>query len=254
MIKDITNNIRKEVLGLHNKKNRDDKRLFFIEGLRFIKEALVNKVEIKYIIISDKLINSIDINLLGEIPTIYLATDKIIKELSDTSSPQGIIAVLPYLSLKPKKKFDKILILDALRDPGNMGTIIRTADATNIDGIIMSKDCVDIYNPKVLRSTMGSIFRVYISRVENLVDTIIKLKCEGMDVLAAHLGASRNYFDIDFRKNVAVVIGNEANGISDEVSKVCSDLIKIPMIGEIESLNAGVSASIILYEILRQNY
>ena len=254
MIRDITNSIRKELKELHKRKNRDDKRLFFIEGLRFVKEALYSDAQIKYIVVSESQINNIDKNLLDKVLDVYLATDKVIKELSATDTPQGIIAVLPYLDFVPKKDLSRILILDSLQDPGNMGTIIRTADATNIDGIILSKGCVDIYNPKVLRATMGSIFRIFIMRVEKLEDSIIELKSNGITVLGAHLNASKNYFDIDLRENVAIVIGNEANGISDEVTNSCSELIKIPMMGKIESLNAGVSASVILYEMLRQNY
>lgn len=254
MIKDITNSIQKEVIELHKRKKRDEKRLFFIEGLRFVKEALYNDVKISYIIISKDLLESIDKELLGKMPDIYLAEDRVIKKLSDLDTPQGIIAVLPYLGFVPQRNLSKVLILDSLQDPGNMGTIIRTADATDIDGIILSKGCVDIYNPKVLRATMGSIFRVFLMRVDNLEDTIVNLKCEGLTILGAHLNSNKNYFDVDFTKNVAVVIGNEANGISDKITNMCDELIKIPMIGEIESLNAGVSASVILYEMLRQRY
>ena len=257
MINTITNSIHKEVKLLHKRKNRDEKNLFFIEGIRFVKDAILGNVDIKYIVVSENLIKDSEIDKLlkNTNAKIYVATEKIIKDLSDTDTPQGIIAVLPYLDFDKQmddKKSKTFLILDAIQDPGNMGTIIRTADATGTDKIILSKGCVDIYNPKVLRATMGSIFRTNVMMVENLVDYIKMLKKEGFMVLAAHLDATESYFDIDLKGNVAVVIGNEANGIRKEVSDVCSKYIKIPMIGNIESLNAGVSASVILYEVLRQ--
>ena len=223
-----------------------------------MKEAIQENINIKYIIVSETLKNNDEINLLLKNTNvdIYLATDKIIKELSDTDTPQGIIAVIPYLKLDDNKlKNDKektFLILDTIQDPGNMGTMIRTADATGTDKIILSKGCVDIYNPKVLRATMGSIFRTNIMLVDDLKSYINELKTKDFLVLAAHLGGTKNYFDINLKGNVAVVIGNEANGIRQEVADVCSNLIKIPMLGKIESLNAGVSASVILYEVLRQ--
>ena len=257
MIKDISNSIQKEVKSLHRKKSRDEKGLFFIEGLRFVNEALGENIDIKYIVVSETFISENDISqLLNRKIDIYLASDKIVKELSDTDTPQGIIGVVPYLQLQnlgqEQKTYETYLLLDAIQDPGNMGTIIRTADAVNIDKIVLSKGCVDIYNPKVLRSTMGSIFRVSIVRVDNLKDYIVTLKHQNFKVLAAHLAGKENYFDVDLTGNTAIVIGNEANGICDEVSCVCDKLIKIPMLGKIESLNAGVSASIILYEALRQ--
>ena len=257
MIKDISNSIQKEVKSLHRKKSRDEKGLFFIEGLRFVNEALGENIDIKYIVVSETFISENDISqLLNRKIDIYLASDKIVKELSDTDTPQGIIGVVPYLQLQncaqQHKTYETYLLLDAIQDPGNMGTIIRTADAVNIDKIVLSKGCVDIYNPKVLRSTMGSIFRVSIVRVDNLKDYIVTLKHQNFKVLAAHLAGKENYFEVDLTGNTAIVIGNEANGICDEVSCVCDKLIKIPMLGKIESLNAGVSASIILYEALRQ--
>lgn len=257
MIKDISNSIQKEVKALHRRKSRDEKKLFFIEGLRFVNEALSENIDIKYIVISETFKRENDVSqLLNSGVNIYLASDKIIKELSDTDTPQGIIGVIPYLQFEnktsEKQGHKTYVVLDAIQDPGNMGTIIRTSDAVNVDRIVLSKGCVDIYNPKVLRATMGSIFRVSITRVEDLKDYIIGLKHQNFEVLAAHLKGTENYFHVDLTGNTAIVIGNEANGICDEVSLACDKLVKIPMLGNIESLNAGVSASIILYEILRQ--
>lgn len=253
----ISNSIQKEVKLLHKRKNRDERKLFFIEGIRFVKEAIQEDINIKYIIISDKLKDDKEVNeiLKNAKVNIYIATDKIIKELSDTDTPQGIIAVIPYLQFLDDTKDNKnntYLILDSVQDPGNMGTIIRTADATGVNKIILSKGCVDIYNPKVLRATMGSIFRTNIVLVDELRCYIRELKNQNFMVFAAHLGGVKNYFEVNLKNNVAIVIGNEANGIREEVANECSGLIKIPMLGKIESLNAGVSASVILYEILRQ--
>ena len=143
-----------------------------------------------------------------------------------------------------------ILFLDGLQDPGNMGTIIRTADAFNIDGIILGQGSVDPYNLKVVRATMGSIFRVPLYICDNSLETIMGLKTRGFNLLATSLEGSLIY-DSDFKGKIISVIGNEANGVSPDILKEADKCIKIPMPGNAESLNAGVAASIIMYEAMR---
>jgi TrmH family RNA methyltransferase len=148
-----------------------------------------------------------------------------------------------------------IIILENIQDPGNLGTIIRTADAVGANGIIISKGSVDVYNPKVVRATMGSIFRVPIISESNLVEDINTLRDNNIEVLASHLQGSSNIYDCDLTKGVAILIGNEGNGLSEGITGLANRNIKIPMIGKSESLNAGVAASIMVYEVLRQrNY
>ena len=182
--------------------------------------------------------------------------DSIFKEISDTENPQGILAIarFKFQELKGLKIKEKptLVFLDRLQDPGNMGTIIRTADAFNIDGIIINGGCVDPYNPKVVRATMGSIFRIPIYHVEDSVQGLSSLKERGLRIFATSLEGSVPIYDIDYNDGFILVIGNESTGVSDEIYSLSDKLIRIPMPGEAESLNAGVAASIIMYEAMKQ--
>lgn len=133
-----------------------------------------------------------------------------------------------------------------------MGTIIRTADAAGFTGIIVSQGCVDVYNPKVLRSTMGSIFHIPLFFSDNLGETIQILKSKGTKIYAAHLKGTSNYFQLDMHNDTAIIIGNESKGISAEIAALADELVKIPMIGKAESLNASVAAALLMYESVRQ--
>ena len=144
-----------------------------------------------------------------------------------------------------------LLIIERLQDPGNLGTIIRTAEGAGVTGIILSADTVDIYNPKVIRSTMGSIFRMPIAVAEDLAATIDRVKTRGIPVYGAHLDGA-TFYEKDFTGGCAFLIGNEGNGLSDEISAKADDLIRIPMCGQVESLNAAISTAVIAYEVLRQ--
>lgn len=188
-----------------------------------------------------------------------LVEDEVFKRISDTMNPQGILAVVKKKELFIKdmleaKSQDRklFLILEDIQDPGNLGTIIRTAEGAGVSGVIMSEKTVDIYNPKVVRSTMGSIFRVPFIYVDNLADVADTLKKSGIKLYAAHLKGSRNYFKMDYSKPSAFLIGNEGNGLSHALAEKADALIKIPMFGQIESLNAASAATILMYEALRQ--
>lgn len=254
------NPVIKEIKALFSRKYREESRLYFIEGIRFVEEALSEKAEIERILISERLpYNKGGEEIIAKVRSAgfnyYSLSEKLFKEISDTESPQGIMAVLKARNWNlPDIIEDRnnILVLESLQDPGNMGTIIRTADAAGITGVILSKGCVDIYNPKVLRSTMGSVFRVPIYISNDLHETIQTMKSKGIKVYAAHLKGNINYFEANFKVNTAIVIGNEANGISDDVAEVSDMLVKIPMIGRAESLNASVAASLLMYESVRQ--
>ena len=147
-------------------------------------------------------------------------------------------------------KNKNFLILDNLQDPGNMGTILRTADSLNIKQIIVSKGSADIYNLKVVRSTMGAIFRVKVIESDNLVKTVKEMKKHKINIYATDLSANKSIYEVNYNKS-AVIIGNEANGVSKELLDESSEKIKIPMLGKTESLNAAVATSIILYHAYR---
>jgi len=262
IISSSKNPVIKEVKSLKNRKSREEKKLFFIEGIKITEEALKENAEIVRVIVSEEFVSREDsVHLMKTIESrgckCFILPEKLFKEISDTETPQGIMAVLRTRHFgidEIVRENASLVILDAVQDPGNMGTIIRTADAAGFDGIIMSKGCVDVYNPKVIRATMGSIFRVPFNFSENLTDTIRILKSKDIRVIAAHLKGDKNYFELDMDGNIAVVIGNEANGISDDVTVLADELVRIPMVGRTESLNASVAAGLLMYEVLRQRW
>ncbi len=189
---------------------------------------------------------------IAKFDCIYVS-EKIFTTITDVTNPQGIMAIIE----KPLNKDIAIdynetnyLILDNIQDPGNMGTILRTADSLNFKQIIVSKGTADVYNPKVVRSTMGAIFRVKVIESDNLVKTIKDMKKHKIKVYATDLETKKSIYDVDYTKS-AIIIGNEANGVSKNVLNEATEKIKIPMIGKTESLNAAVATSIVLYEAYR---
>lgn len=184
-------------------------------------------------------------------PKIFQVPRELMEHMSDTKNSQGILAVVR------QKKYtelpgDFFLILDTLQDPGNMGTIFRTAEAAGVDGILMNRDCVDVYSPKVVRATMGAMFRMPFIVSDDLSAEIRRMKSEGVQVYAAHLRGTKNHWDFDYRQPTAFMIGNEGNGLQDAIADLADTYLRIPMMGHTESLNAGVAASVLMYETLRQ--
>ncbi|RCX13782.1 TrmH family RNA methyltransferase [Anaerobacterium chartisolvens] len=254
------NPLVKEVKLLKSRKHREGRGLFFIEGTRFVEEAVKERAQIQKLLISEELYESgavqgflSDGDSIGY--EVYILPQKLFKEISDTENPQGILAVIKPDYFQTDRLMSGecsfLVLLDSIQDPGNMGTIIRTADAAGVQGIIASKGCVDIYNPKVLRATMGSVFHIPVCVSDDLAQTALTLKARGFKIYASHPGGSVDYFDIPSWTNSAVVIGNEANGISDEVAHCADLLVKIPMAGRAESLNASVAGALLMYEALR---
>ena len=184
-------------------------------------------------------------------PKIFQVPRELMEHMSDTKNSQGILAVVR------QKKYtelpgDFFLILDTLQDPGNMGTIFRTAEAAGVDGILMNRDCVDVYSPKVVRATMGAMFRMPFIVSDDLPAEIRRMKSEGVQIYAAHLRGTKNHWDFDYRTPTAFMIGNEGNGLQDAIADLADSYLRIPMMGHTESLNAGVAASVLMYETLRQ--
>jgi len=262
IIQSSQNTTIKEIKYLHLKKNRDAQGLYFVEGIRFINDAIDNGQDIVKVVVSDKL-ESLNggKELIERVITVcadcYLVPEKLFKEISDTQTPQGILAVLKkreFVLDTVIEQGNSVVILDSLQDPGNVGTIIRTADAADISAVILTKGCVDLFSPKVLRSTMGSVFHMPVFEGLYINKTIDILKKSGYKVIASHLDGQNNYFDEDLTSRCAIIVGNEANGISDETAQIADRLVRIPMPGRAESLNASVAASIMIYEIVRQKH
>ena len=187
---------------------------------------------------------------------VEVVDDKVFKAVSDTETPQGILAVIRQKQWDWRavstSKSPMILFLESVQDPGNLGTILRTGEGAGIDGILMSRGCADLYQPKVVRATMGSIYRVPAAVVDDPEETIKSLRRKGIRVYAAHLAGTHSYYEKDYRSGCCFMIGNEANGLSNGLAGLATDYIRIPMKGQVESLNAGVAASLLMYEARRQ--
>ena len=251
------NDFVKHIKKLKEKKYRDLNQEFVIEGIKLIKEAIEEKANIKQIIICDNCINTdvIPKELMYEIAKyecIYVA-ENIFKIISDLNTPQGLIAIIKRDNdeLVIDYNQDIIVALDDIQDPGNLGTILRTVDSVGLNQILVSKGTADCYNPKVIRSTMGAIFRVKIIECEDLIKVLKELKKNKFNLLATSLQTDNSIYDIDYNKKI-IIIGNEANGVKREIQDMADKKVKIPMLGKTESLNAAVSTGIILYEYVRQ--
>lgn len=254
-----TNNAQVKQVMLLNRKSRERKKqdVFLVEGLKMFREAPKERLVKTYISESfyqetvqaqPELVKGIDYEVVK---------DSVFSQMSDTLTPQGILTIVRqfHYSLEQFEKHKKnpvYLILEDLQDPGNVGTIFRTAEGAGIDGIIMTKNCVDIYNPKTIRSTMGSIYRVPFICTEDTDEILNWLKEHQVSTYAAHLKGRHYYDEEDYTKGTAFFIGNEGNGLSDELSEKADCWIKIPMEGQLESLNAGVACAILMYEAFRQ--
>ncbi len=250
------NNLFKFVKKLKERRFRDKENLFILEGLRLIEEAIRANMDIEYIIISkdyeDKFNDLLLENNISSNKIITLSNN-LFMQLASTENPQGIIAVIKKNDKKKDLSGDFFLICDKVQDPGNLGTIIRTAHAAGVDGIILTKGTVDIYNDKTIRSTMGSIFYVPIFYDDKDFTIIRNLKKDGFGLVATSLKESRNFFEEDLKGKIILAVGNEGNGISNELFELADKKVKIPMPGGAESLNVSIATSIILFEKVRQN-
>lgn len=245
----------KNIIQLKEKsKVRKSKKMFTVEGIKMFRE--IPQKDLVSIFVSETFEKENRVLLSGR--EYQVVSDSVFKKISDTVTPQGVMAIVRQKeytmeeileSRNPQKSC--IVVLDRLQDPGNLGTIVRTGEAAGISGIIMSTDCADIYNPKVIRSTMGSIFRVPFTIVEDLPMAVEKLKENGITTYAAHLKGEA-YNSGTLVNDCALLIGNEARGLSDAVASKADQLIKIPMAGKVESLNAAVATAILMYEAMRE--
>ena len=246
----------KHIKKLKEKKYRDIQNCFIVEGIKLVEEAILENQNIKNVIICEDCINNgtIEQKLLLKIAKyncIYVSKN-VFDTISEVNSPQGIMAIVEKNNKNDNIDYteDIIVVLDNLQDPGNLGTILRTIDSANLKQVIVTKNTVDLYNPKVVRSTMGAIFRVKRIETEDLTSTLQEIKKNGFEIICTSLEGSESIYNIHFTKKV-IVIGNEANGISKEVLDVADKKVKIPMLGKTESLNASVATGIMIYEYVR---
>lgn len=243
--------------SLLKSKNRQKESKYIIEGYRILTLAIECNADLDYVFINetfeDKEEHKNFLKILeNKNIKIFKTNNKIFKDLVDTENTQGILGVIKFKERKIEHNIsheDKfVLILDRIQDPGNMGTIIRTADAAGVDAIIALKGCVDIYNPKVIRSTMGSIFDMNIIHCTQ-DECLEELKSKDFKIVSSYLDTENYYHETEYGNKVALVIGNEANGVNEDLINESDILVKIPIYGNAESLNAAISSAILMYEI-----
>lgn len=234
--------------SLLSRKHREKEGLCIIEGERLVNHVRAIRPEsIKMIFV-----NALSMHLLKtEYPQAITLADSLFNELADTVHSQGVIAIAAMMDSTGFKPFDFRVALDGIQDPGNLGTIIRTIDAVGSTDLILSKGCVDLYNPKVLRSAMGSLFDIGIERNKDLAQECELLKADRYEIVGAALENSVDLMSFVWKPKTVLIIGNEGNGISDSLLKVCDVLVKIPLMGRAESLNAAVATGILLYDAHR---
>ena len=243
------NEFIKHVKKLKDKKYRDISNEYVIEGIKLVAEAIQEKSPIKQIILCD------DCEKNAAIPKelMYEIAKYECIYVSEVQTPQGILAIIEKNVKNNEIDYtqDVIVALDDVQDPGNLGTILRTVDSIGLTQILVSKGTADAYNPKVVRSTMGAIFRVKIIECEDLKQTLKEIKKHKFKVVVSSLQTENTIYDINYNKKV-IIIGNEANGVEKEIQDFADEKVKIPMSGKTESLNASVATGIILYEYVRQ--
>ena len=236
---------------LKKSKERAEQGLFVVEGRKMFLEACgLGIVEKAYLSESySKECGKVDCDH-------EIVKDDVFNRIAETVTPQGVIALVRMPKEDAEsilKKGRKLVLLEDLQDPGNLGTIVRTAEAAGIDAVVLSKTSVDIYNPKVVRSTMGAVFRMNVFYTDDFIGFVRKLNDNGFNTIATHLAAKKNYYEADYSGKTAVLIGNEGNGLSDEATSLAKEKVIIPMSGKVESLNASVAAALMMYEIKRSN-
>lgn len=255
MITSTANRQVKLLIQLNKKgRIRNAEGLFAAEGPKMFQEAPREQIEKVYL--SESYVQK---QLGGQLPKdipCEAVQDSVFKVMCDTQTPQGVICLIRqyHYTLEEllKKKNPLLLILENIQDPGNLGTMMRTAEGAGVDGVILSPGCVDMYNPKTIRSTMGSIYRVPFFQAENLEEILGELKNRSVHIYAAYLNGERSYDEEKYTGGTAFLLGNEGNGLTPELAACADTCIRIPMEGKLESLNVSAASAVLLYEAYRQ--
>lgn len=283
MITSTSSSQVKHIVNLQKKsKLRKEEKQFVVEGIKMVSEAPKDRLVKVYIsetfkADNEEFLEKMNYEAVGK-DVLEIVSDNVFVRMSDTQTPQGIMAVVKMSDVCIEDMFEKdnytdskddgadkvedntvyakkqplLLILENLQDPGNLGTIVRMAEGAGVTGIIMSSNTVDIYNPKTIRSTMGSLYRVPVIYVDDICKAVDECKEKGVKVYAAHLKGTDNYNQKDYAQPTAFMIGNEGNGLSDRLTQKADELVRIPMQGKVESLNAAIACTILTYEAVRQ--
>ncbi len=230
--------------ALKDRKGRRESGCFLVEGRKMVEEALKSAFDVEAVLVQEGVSFPDGLTMpVYELPAHVLAA------VCDTKTPQGIAAVV---RMKEQSALGKhIVVLDGVQDPGNVGTIIRTADAAGLDGVLLSNQCADVFSPKVLRATMGSIFRMNLRTTDDLPGELTKLREKGYSILSSQLDGTPFYEREKVAEQFALIIGNEGNGVSEQVQQTATHRVRLPMRGGAESLNAAIAAAIMMYELMR---
>jgi TrmH family RNA methyltransferase len=255
MITSKSNPQIKRLLQLQKKsKSRSEEGVFVVEGIRMFAEVPQERVEKVYL--SEGFYNKKKEELDFKNLPYEILSDAVFEHVSDTKTPQGILCVVKQQKYEIGELLSIInphfIVLDNLQDPGNLGTIVRTAEGAGVDAVFLSKDCVDLYNSKTIRSTMGSIYRMPTIYIEDIPQLLDEFRRKGICSYAAHLQGKNSYDQENYQNGTAILIGNEGNGLRDEVSQKADVWVQIPMHGQVESLNAAIAASVLMFEVSRQ--
>lgn len=254
MITSVSNKQVKNIQKLQKSgKERKSQKRFVIEGIRMFREIPAEALD--KVFVTEQFYEK-NRELFDKTEPEEFVSEAVFEKLSETQTPQGVLATVKmaeydFEKMMTGRENPVFLVLENLQDPGNLGTILRTAEGAGVDGVIMSKDTVDIYNPKVVRSTMGALFRMPFCYVEDIFEAVKKMQKKGITVYAAHLNGE-GFYEKDYRKATAFLIGNEGNGLTDAITALADEKIRIPMMGKTESLNAAIAATLLAYETLRQ--
>lgn len=235
--------------ALKDRKGRRESGCFLVEGRKMVEEALQSGFPVEALLIGEEFPQADMPQLTALTNKTYLLPMHVLSAICDTKTPQGIAAVVRIQQQTALGKH--IVVLDGVQDPGNVGTIIRTADAAGLTGVLLSTQCADVFSPKVLRATMGSIFRMGICVSDDLPQELTRLREAGYSILSSQLDGEPFYERHPVGEQFALIIGNEGNGVSDAVSATATHRVRLPMRGGAESLNAAIAAAIMMYELMR---
>ncbi len=232
--------------SLKERKGRKETGCFLVEGRKMVEEALASAFSVETLLVSES--HGADFSLPEDVPA-YLLPDHVFAALCDTKTPQGIAAVVRMRAAPVTGSC--LLALDDVQDPGNVGTILRTADAAGFDGVLLSDKCADVFSPKVLRATMGSIFRMPVEITDQLPQALHQLREQGWSILSSQLDGTPFFHRDPVGEKFCLIIGNEGNGISPAVQAEATHRLRLPMRGGAESLNAAIAAGIMMYDLMR---
>lgn len=257
MLTSTKNPLVKQIKKLQQVKGRKKQNLFLLEGNHLITAACEYLYPLEVVCFTpqwQEKNSELAARIKALAKRVEIVSLEVLKAMATTLNPEGVIATAKILISDDlaEKKANLGLILERIQDPGNLGTIIRTAVATGVDNLSLSQDSVDIYNPKVLRASVGEWFKLPLQVRENLVKTVQIYQQQGMQVVATVPTAKKSYWEIDFNLPTLILLGNEAAGLSSELISLADELVTIPLAGGVESLNVGIATAVILYEVRRQ--